>query len=66
MASELTGLRVAFLTASEGVERVELTAPWQAVRDADGIPELLAPERGEVHRASTIWTNPTPLRCIAP
>jgi protease I len=48
MASELTGLRVAFLTASEGVERVELTAPWQAIRDADGIPELLAPERGAV------------------
>jgi hypothetical protein len=29
---------------SEGVEQVELTAPWQAVKDAGGTPELLAPE----------------------
>ena len=33
-ASELKGLRVAFLTAIEGVEQVELTAPWQAVGEA--------------------------------
>lgn len=48
MASELEGLRVAFLTANEGVEQVELTAPWQAVSDAGGTPELIAPESGEV------------------
>ena len=48
MASELSGTRVAFLTANEGVEQVELTAPWQAVKDAGGTPELLAPEAGEV------------------
>ncbi|MBV9383672.1 MAG: DJ-1/PfpI family protein, partial [Streptosporangiaceae bacterium] len=48
MASELSGLRVAFITANEGVEQVELTAPWQAVKDADGVPELLAPEAGPV------------------
>jgi protease I len=48
MASELTGRRVAFLTANEGVEQVELTAPWQAVKDAGGTPELLAPEDGTV------------------
>ena len=48
MASELKGLRVAFLTANEGVEQVELTTPWQAVKDAGGTPELLAPETGEV------------------
>jgi len=48
MASELNGMRVAFLTANEGVEQVELTAPWQAVKDADGTPELLAPRAGEV------------------
>jgi protease I len=48
MASELSGLRVAFLTANEGVEQVELTEPWQAVKDADGIPELIAPEEGAV------------------
>jgi deglycase len=48
MASDLSGTRVAFLTANEGVEQVELTAPWQAVKDAGGTPELLAPEAGEV------------------
>ena len=48
MASELTGRRVAFLTANEGVEQVELTAPWQAVKDAGGTPELLAPKTGTV------------------
>jgi protease I len=48
MASELNGLRVAFLTANEGVEQVELTVPWQAVKDADGMPELLAPGHGRV------------------
>jgi protease I len=48
MAGELQGLRVAFVTSNEGVEQVELTQPWQAVKDAGGIPELLAPERGEV------------------
>ncbi len=48
MASELEGLRIAFVTANEGVEQVELTVPWQAVKDAGGTPELIAPERGEV------------------
>ncbi len=48
MAGELNGLRVAFLTANEGVEQVELTTPWQAVTDAGGTPELLAPETGQV------------------
>jgi len=48
MARELSGPRVAFLTANEGVEQVELTAPWQAVQDAGGTPELLAPETGQV------------------
>jgi protease I len=48
MASELNGLRVAFLTSNEGIEQVELTEPWQAVKDAGGTPELIAPEGGEV------------------
>lgn len=48
MANELKGLRIAFLTSNEGVEQVELTAPWQAVKDAGGTPELIAPEPGEV------------------
>jgi protease I len=48
MANELSGMRVAFLTANEGVEQAELTAPWQAVKEAGGTPELLAPSTGRV------------------
>lgn len=48
MASQLEGLRVAFLVAQEGVERVELEEPWEAVEGAGGRPELIAPEPGEV------------------
>ncbi|MFC6152665.1 DJ-1/PfpI/YhbO family deglycase/protease [Nocardioides yefusunii] len=40
--------RVAFLTASEGIERIELTAPWKTVRDAGFTPVLVSPEAGEV------------------
>ncbi len=46
MANELQGRRIAFMIANEGVEQVELTEPWQAVREAGGTPELLAPEAG--------------------
>jgi protease I len=45
---ELDGKRVAFLVANEGVEQVELTEPWDAVREAGGTPCLVAPEAGEV------------------
>jgi protease I len=48
MAEELSGKRIAFLTANEGVEQVELTRPWEAVQQAGGEPELIAPETGEV------------------
>jgi protease I len=46
MAQELQGRRIAFVVANEGVEQVELTAPWQAVVDAGGTAQLLAPEGG--------------------
>ena len=48
MSGVLEGKRVAFLVANEGIEQVELTAPWKAVQDAGGAPELIAPEAGEV------------------
>ena len=48
ISNELKGLRVAFLTANEGVEQMELTEPWKAVEAAGGRPELLAPESGKV------------------
>ncbi len=40
--------KVAFLVAGEGIERVELTEPWQAVADAGFQPVLVSPEPGEV------------------
>lgn len=48
MADELTGKKIAFLTANEGVEEVELTEPRKAVTEAGAKTELLAPEAGEV------------------
>ncbi|WP_345267886.1 type 1 glutamine amidotransferase domain-containing protein [Nocardioides nanhaiensis] len=44
----MTTNKVAFLVAAEGIERVELTEPWAAVKDAGFEPVLLSPETGEV------------------
>jgi protease I len=46
--AELDGKRIAFLTANEGVEQVELERPWQAAEQAGAQLELLAPEAGKV------------------
>lgn len=48
MADELNGKKIAFLTANEGVEEVELTEPRKAVEAAGAKTELLAPEAGNV------------------
>jgi protease I len=48
MSERIEGKRVAFLVANEGVEQVELTAPWEAVEQAGGEPVLIAPDKGEV------------------
>jgi protease I len=48
MTDQLQGKRIAFLTANEGVEQVELTESLEAVLEAGGEADLLAPERGEV------------------
>jgi protease I len=45
---KLAGKRIAFLVATEGIEQVELTEPWQAVKDAGATPELISTEAGEV------------------
>ena len=47
MAGVLAGRTIAFL-ATEGVEQVELTDPWQAVEAAGGTPELISLETGGV------------------
>ncbi|MFI5874499.1 type 1 glutamine amidotransferase domain-containing protein [Streptomyces sp. NPDC051445] len=41
-------MRIAFLTAPEGVEQVELTDPWQAAVDAGHEPVLVSTASGEV------------------
>ncbi|MDX3800756.1 type 1 glutamine amidotransferase domain-containing protein [Streptomyces sp. AK04-3B] len=41
-------MRIAFLTAPEGVEQVELTDPWQAAVDAGHEPVLVSTEPGKV------------------
>jgi protease I len=48
VANQLSGKKVAFLTANEGVEQVELVRPWEAVQQAGGEAQLLAPGDGEV------------------
>ena len=48
MAKDLTGTRVAFVVANEGVEQVELTEPWRVVKEAGGEPLLVAPRGGTV------------------
>lgn len=40
--------RIAFLTAAEGIEAVELTDPWEAVTGAGHRAELLSPQEGQV------------------
>ena len=44
----LDGKKVAILVANEGVEQVELEAPWEALREAGAETELIAPDAGEV------------------
>ena len=48
MSNQLQGKRIAFLVANSGVEQVELTRPWEAVKEAGGTPVLVAPEAGQV------------------
>ena len=47
MASQLTGRKVAFL-ATDGVEQVELSAPWNALKQAGADVVLLSDKAGEI------------------
>ncbi|WP_426245988.1 type 1 glutamine amidotransferase domain-containing protein [Nocardioides sp. LHG3406-4] len=40
--------KIAFLTASEGIESVELTEPWEALTEAGHTAVLISPESGQV------------------
>jgi protease I len=44
---KLQGKKIAFI-ATDMVEEVELTKPWEAVKDAGGQPELISIETGEI------------------
>ncbi len=48
MAGKLEGKRIAFLTADEGVEQIELESPWHAIRDEGAEVELLSLSGEEV------------------
>ncbi|CAM5400577.1 Protease OS=Streptomyces glaucescens OX=1907 GN=SGLAU_27440 PE=3 SV=1 [Streptomyces glaucescens] len=50
-------MRIAFLTAPEGVEQVELTDPWQAAEDAGHQPVLVSTKPAQRSRPSTISTS---------
>ena len=65
MAGELTGRRVAFMVANEGMEQVEFTEPWQAVKDAGGTRNSW-PRRRARRRPSITWTRVMPSRWTGP
>ncbi|MFF9037491.1 type 1 glutamine amidotransferase domain-containing protein [Streptomyces sp. NPDC014892] len=41
-------MRIAFLTAPEGVEQIELTEPWQAAENAGHEPVLVSTKSGRI------------------
>lgn len=47
MAGNLTGRKVAVL-ATDGVEQVELTAPWQALKEANAAVSLVSLKTGQI------------------
>ena len=47
MAGQLVGRKVAFL-ATDGVEEVELTAPWNALKQAGADLQLVSDKTGEI------------------
>lgn len=47
MSTSLNGRRIAFIVANEGIEQVELTTPWEAVRVAGGTPLLASTKSGK-------------------
>jgi protease I len=48
MTEELKGKRIAFLVANEGVEQIELTEPWKAIKGAGAQADLLTLENDKI------------------
>ena len=57
----IAGKKVAFLL-TDGVEQVELTSPWQAVKDAGGEPTLVASDAQQ--RDTTLLVVPACLQAF--
>jgi protease I len=53
---QLQGQTIAFL-ATRGVEQVELTSPWEAVKAAGGQPVLVSPESGSITAMNGDWEH---------
>jgi protease I len=53
---QLQGQTIAFL-ATRGVEQVELTSPWEAVRQAGGTPALVSPQAGTITAMEGDWEH---------
>ena len=50
MAQDLSGMKVAFMVATEGVEQVELTTPWEASIGPAVCPSWWPPRQGRSRR----------------
>jgi protease I len=48
MAGPLSGKTIAFFSANEGVEQVELTTPWERLKEAGAELEMVSIEPGQV------------------
>ena len=48
MAGQLSGKRLAFFAANEGVEQVELTVPWERLQEAGAEVEMISIEPGQI------------------
>lgn len=55
----LDGTTIAFLTATEGVEQVELTSPREALEDAGATTVLVSTEDGQVQAFDHLTRNDT-------
>lgn len=52
----LAGRTIAFL-ATNGVEQIELTSPWEAVEAAGGSPVLVSPQAGSITAMNDDWNH---------
>ena len=56
MVENLNGHTIAFV-ASNGVEQVELTAPWEAVKEAGATPVLVSDQKDSITAMQGDWEH---------